>query len=146
VLSAQTILRPQARAHVLLCRRDVALAYGLLGDEDRLRCHRELPLRDAKQYGSLADFMNVTPTGGTQAAHRSLCMVHVAYRLRADGHARAPASSVLDRHAACRGSQYVEDTIQRRLEKPEPGLGAQILHQGTSFGRIHAAHPPCSLS
>ena len=40
--------------------------------------------------------MNVTPAGVTNAANLSLFMVNVAYRLRADVHARDPDYSVLD--------------------------------------------------
>jgi putative transposase len=71
-----------------------------------------LNFRDAKQYWGLEDVMNVTPTGATNAANLSLFMVHVAYRLRADVHSRDSDSSVLDLKADCRGSKYVEETIQ----------------------------------
>ncbi len=70
--------------------------------------------------GAWEDFMNVTPTGGTKAAHLSLFMVNVAYRLRADVHPRDPAYSVLDLKADCRGYKYVEETIKMLPEKPEP--------------------------
>jgi putative transposase len=90
--------------------------------------------------------MNVTPTGVTNAAHLSLCMVHVASCLRADGHPRDPDSSVLDLNADCRGSKYVEETIQMLPEKPAPVLLAKILHQVAGLGRIHAAEPSFSFS
>jgi putative transposase len=76
--------------------------------------------RDAKPYWGLEDFMNVTPTGVTNAAHLSLFMVNVAYRLQADRRQRDPAYSVLDLQADGRGYQYVEETIQMLPEKPEP--------------------------
>ena len=50
--------------------------------------------RDAKQYWGLEDFMNVTPTGVTNAANLSLFMVNVSYRLRADVHPCDPAGGV----------------------------------------------------
>ncbi len=50
----------------------------------------EFSFRDAKQYWGLEDFMNVTPTGVTNAANLSLFMVNVAYRLRTDHHPRDP--------------------------------------------------------
>ena len=78
--------------------------------------------RDATQYWGLEDFMNVTPTGVTNAANLALCMVNVAYRLRTDVRQRAPDYSVLDLQADCRGSKYVEETIKMRPEKPEPVL------------------------
>ena len=42
----------------------------------------------------------------------SLFMVNVAYRLQADGRQRAPAYSVLDLKADCRGHKYVEEMIK----------------------------------
>ncbi len=83
-----------------------------------LRFQIEFNFRDAKQYWGLEDFMNVTPTGVTNAANLSLFMVNVAYRLRADVHARDPDYSVLDLKADCRGYKYVEETIQMLPEKP----------------------------
>ena len=96
VLIAKTNRHPQARAHVVLFSSDLDLAYAPLVDYDGLRFHSALNFRDAKQYWGLEDFMNVTPTGVTNAANLSLCMVHVAYRLRADVHPRDPDDSVLD--------------------------------------------------
>ena len=71
---------------------------------------------------------------------------NVAYRLRADGHPRDPAYSVLDLQADCRGYQYVEETIQMLPEKPEPVLLRQILNKVAGLGRIHASQPSLSLS
>ena len=86
---AKTNLRTQARAHVILCRSDLALAYThswtIIGCASKAS-----NFRDAKQYRGLEDFMNVTPTGVTNAANLALFMVNVAYRLRADLHARDP--------------------------------------------------------
>ena len=82
----------------------------------------EFHFRDAKQSWGLEDCMNVTPIGGTHAAHRSLFMVNVAYRLRADVHLHDPDYSVLDLKADCRGYKYVEETIKMLPEKPEPIL------------------------
>ena len=106
----------------------------------------EFNFRDAKQYWGLEDFMNVTPTGVTNAANLSLFMVNVAYRLRADGHPRDPDYSVLDLKADCRGYKYVEETIQMLPEKPEPVLLAKILTQVAGLGRIHASQPAFSFS
>jgi hypothetical protein len=88
-----------------------------------------LNFRDAKQSWGLEDFMHVTPTGVTNAANLSLFMVNVAYRLRTAVHPPDPDYSVLDLKADCRGSKYVEETIQMLPEKPEPVLFAKILHQ-----------------
>ncbi len=106
----------------------------------------EFHFRDAKQYWGLEDFMTVTPTGVTNAANLSLCMVNVAYCLRTDSHPRDSDSSVLDLKAGCRGYKYVEETLKMLPEKPEPILFAKILNKVTSLGRMHAAQPSFSFS
>ena len=146
VIIAQTNLRTQARAHVVLFSSDLALAYAPLVDYYGLRFQIEFNFRDAKQYWGLEDFMNVTPTGVTNAANLSLFMVNVAYCLRAHDHARDPDYSVLDLKADCRGYKYVEETIQMLPEKPEPILLAKIRNRVASLGRIHAAQPSFSFS
>jgi putative transposase len=146
VIMAKTNLRTQACAHVLLFSSDLELAYASLVDSYRLRFHIELNFRDAKQSWGLEDFMNVTPTGVTNAANLSLFMVNVAYRLRADVHPRDPDYSVLDLKADWRGYKYVEETIKMLPEKPEPVLFAKILNQVAGLGRIHASQPSFSFS
>ena len=146
VLIAKTNLRTHARAHVVLGSSDLALAYTPLVDSYGLRCPIECNFRDAQQYWGLEDFMNVTPTGVTKAAHLALFMVNVAYRLRADVHPRDPDYSVLDLQADWRGSKYVEETIQMLPEKPEPVFLAKILHRVAGLGRIHATQPSFSFS
>ena len=76
----------------------------------------------------------------------SFFMVQVAYRLCTDVRQRAPAYSVLDLKADCRGFKYVEATIHMLPEKPAPILCAKILHQVAGLGRIHAAQPSFSFS
>src|SRR5262249_27556929 len=110
VIIVKTNLRTQARAHVVLFSSDMALAYAPLVDYYGLQFQIEFNFRDAKQYWGLEDFMNITPTGVTNAANLSLFMVNVAYRLRADGHPRDPDYSVLDLKADCRAYKYVEET------------------------------------
>ena len=96
-------------------------AYGnQLKDYYSLRFQIEFNFRDAKQYWGLEDFMNVTETAVTNAAHLSLFMVNVAYRLCTDVRQRAPDYSVLDLKADCRGYKYVEETIKMLPEKPRP--------------------------
>ncbi len=146
VIIAKTNLRTQAHAHVILFSSDLALAYASLVDYYGLRFQIEFNFRDAKQYWGLEDFMNVTPTGVTNAANLSLFMVNVAHCLRADGQLRAPDYSILDLKADCRGYKYVEETIKMLPEKPEPILLAKILHQVASLGRIHTSRPSFSLS
>ena len=130
----------------MLFSSDLALAYAPLVDYYGLRFQIEFNCRDAKQYWGLEDFMNVTPTGVTNAANLSLFMVNVAYRLRRDSHPPHSDYSVLDLKADCRGYKYVEETIKLLPEKPEPILLAKILNQVASLGRIHAAQPSFSFS
>jgi DDE superfamily endonuclease len=146
VIIVKINLRTQARAHVVLFSSALALAYAPLVDYYGLRFQLEFNFRDAKQYWGLEDFMNVTPTGVTNAANLSLFMVNVAYCLRTDGHAREPDYSVLDLKADCRGYKYVEETIKMLPEKPEPVLLAKILNKVAGLGRIHAAQPSASFS
>src|SRR5881397_630850 len=146
VIIAKTNLRTQARAHVVLFSSDLDLAYAPLVDYYSLRFHIEFNFRDAKQYWGLEDFMNVTPTGVTNAANLSLFMVNVAYRLRADVHPHDPDYSVLDLKADYRGYKYVEETIKMLPEKPEPILLRQILNKVAGLGRIHASQPSFSFS
>ena len=146
VIIVKTNLHTQARAHVILFSSDVALAYAPLVDYYGLRFQIEFNFRDAKQYWGLEDFMNVTPTGVTNAANLSLFMVNVAYRLRADVHPRDPDYSVLDLKADWRGYKYVEETIKMLPEKPEPILLAKIRNRVAGLGRIHATQPSCSFS
>jgi putative transposase len=146
VIMVKTHLHTQARAHVILFSSDLALPYALLVDYYRLRFQIEFNFRDAKQHWGLEDFMNVTPTGVTNAANLSLFMVNVAYRLRADVHPCAPDYSVLDLKADCRGYKYVEETIQMLPEKPEPVLLAKILNQVACLGRIHVSQSSFSFS
>jgi len=146
VIIAKTNLCTQARAHVVLFSSDLDLAYAPLVDYYGLRFQIEFNFRDAKQYWGLEDFMNVTPTGVTNAANLSLFMVNVAYRLRADVHPRDPDYSVLDLKADCRGYKYVEETIKMLPEKPEPVLLAKILNQVAGLGRIHVSPPSFSFS
>jgi putative transposase len=146
VIIVKTHLQTQARAHVILFSSDLELDAPLLVDYYGLRFQIEFNFRDAKQYWGLEDFMNVTPTGVTNAANLSLFMVNVAYRLRADGPPRDPDYSVLDLKADCRGYKYVEETIKMLPEKPEPVLFAKILNQVAGLGRIHISQPSFSFS
>ena len=146
VIIAKTNLHTQACAHVVLCSSDVDLAYAPLVDYYGLRFQIEFNFRDAKQYWGLEDFMNVTPTGVTNAVNLSLFMINVAYRLRTDIHQRDPDYSVLDLKADCRGYTYVAETIKMLPEKPEPVLLAKILNQVAGLGRIHAVQSCFSFS
>ena len=146
VIILKTNLRTQAQAHVILFSSDLTLAYASLMDYDGLRFQIACNFRDAKQYWGLEDFMNVTPTGVTNAANLSLFMVNVASPLQAAGRQRDPEYSMLDLKASCRGYKYVEETIQMLPKKPEPVLLDQILHKVYGLGRIHAPQPSFSFS
>jgi hypothetical protein len=76
--------------------------------------------RDAPPSWGLAAGLHVTPRGVTQAAPRSWCLVKVADRLRADGHPRAPDSSVLAWQADGHGDKDVAETRNMLPEKPAP--------------------------
>jgi putative transposase len=146
VIRVKTNLRPQAQAHVILFSSDLTLAYAPLVDYAGLRCQIEFNSRDAKQYWGLEDFMNITPTGVTNAANLSLFMVHVSCRLQADGRQRDPAYSVLDLKADYRGYKFVEETIKMLRDKPAPVLLEQIRHMVACLGRIHPPQASFSFS
>jgi hypothetical protein len=137
VIITKTHLQTQARAHVVLFSSDLTLAYASLVDYYRLRFQIEFNFRDAKQYWGLEDFMNITPTGVTNAANLSLFMVNVAYRLQAEGRQSDPDYSILDLKADCRGYKYVEETIKMLPQKPGPVLLARIRNTVAGLGRIH---------
>jgi hypothetical protein len=139
VVIVKTNLHTQAQAHVILFSSDLTLAYATLVDYYGLRFQIEFNFRDAKQYWGLEDFMNVTPTGVTNAVNLSLFMVNVAYRLQADARQHDPDYSILDLKADCRASKYVEETIKMLPQKPEPVLLARIHNTVAGLGRIHPA-------
>ena len=122
------------------------LSYALLVDYYGLRFQIEFNFRDAKQYWGLEDFMNVTPTGVTNAANLSLFMVNVAYCLQASMRPHDPDYSILDLKADYRGYKYVQETIKMLPEKPEPVLLRQIFHKVAGLGRIHASQPSFCFS
>jgi hypothetical protein len=71
----------------------------------------------------------------------------VSYHLhQANGRQRAPAYSVLDVKADCRGYKYVEEMIKMLPEKPEPVLFAKILAHVASLGRIHVSQSSFSFA
>lgn len=146
VIIVKTNLHTHAQAHVILFSSDLDLAYDTLRDYYSLRFQIEFNFRDAKQYWGLEDFMNITPTGVTNAVNLSLFMVNVAYRLQADVRQHDPDYSILDLKADCRGYTYVEETIKMLPEKPEPVLLGQILHKVAGLGRIHTSPPSFSFS
>jgi putative transposase len=146
VIIVKTNLHTQAKAHVILFSSDLDLPYDTLRDYYSLRFQIEFNFRDAKQYWGLEDFMNITPTGVTNAVNLSLFMVNVAYHLRADMRQHDPDYSILDLKADCRSYKYVEETIKMLPEKPEPVLFGRILHKVAGFGRIHVSQPSFSFS
>jgi putative transposase len=101
----------------------------------------EFNFRDAKPYWGLEDFMNITETAVTNAAHLSLFMVNVSYHCLRDVRHSDPACSLLDLKAWFRAHKYVTETIKMLPEKPEPVLWAQIFTKIAGIGRIHAGQP-----
>jgi putative transposase len=146
VIIVKTNLHTHAKAHVILFSGDLELSYDTLRDYYSLRFQIEFNFRDAKQYWGLEDFMNITPTGVTNAANLSLFMVNVVYRLQADVRQHDPDYSILDLKADCRGYKYVEETIKMLPAKPEPVLLGRILNKVACLGRIHASQPSFSFS
>jgi putative transposase len=144
VLIVKTNLQTHARAHVVLFSSDLELPSNQLKDYYCLRFQIEFNFRDAKHYWGLADFMNVTETAVTKAAHLSLFMVNVSYRFLRAVRQRDPACSLLDLKAWFRADKYVTETIKRLPEKPAPVLLAQIFIKVAGIGRIHAVQPSVS--
>jgi putative transposase len=146
VIIVKTTLHTPAQAHVLLCSSDLTLADASRVDDYGWRCQLECHFRDAPPSWGLEDFMHVTPTGVTKAANLSWFMVHVASRLQADVRPRDPDDRPLDVKADCRGDTYVEETITRLPETPEPVLLGQLLPKVAGLGRIHVSQPSFSVS
>jgi putative transposase len=140
VILVKTNLQTRATAHVVLFSSDLELPYDQLKDYYGLRFQIEFNFRDAKQYWGLEDFMNVTETAVTNAAHLSLFMVNVSYRFLRDFRQSDPACSLLDLKARFCADKYVTETIKMLPEKPEPDLLAQIFNKVAGIGRIHAVH------
>jgi putative transposase len=141
VILVKTNLQTQAWAHVILFSGDRDLTYDKLRDYYCLRFQIEFNFRDAKQYWGLEDFMNVTETAVTNAAHLSLFMVNVSYCLLRDVRQSDPEYSVLDLKAQFRAYKYVTETIKMLPEKLEPVLLMQIFNKVACLGRIHAVQP-----
>jgi putative transposase len=141
VIIVKTNLHTHARAHVVLFSSDLALPYNQLKDSYSLRFQIEFNFRDAKQYWGLEDFMNVTETAVTTAAHLSWFMVNGSYHFLRDVRQRDPACSLLDLNARCRAINYVTETIPMLPEKPEPVLLAQMFTKIAGLGRIQAGQP-----
>lgn len=129
----------QKCGHVILFSSDVTLPAATLIDYYSLRFQIEFTFRDAKQYWGLEDFMNVKGTAVTNAANLALFMVNLAHVLLRDLRQRDAPWSVLDLKAYCRGSAYVRETIKLLPEPPDEHIMAQIVHQVTNLGRIHAS-------
>ena len=141
VIIAKVNRSTQRRAHVILFSSDLTLTYATLIDYYSLRFQIEFTFRDAKQYWGLEDFMNVTPTGVTNAANLSLFMVNLADVLLADLRQTDPQCSVLDLKARCRGCKYMTELIKLLPEPPDEDLMAQLFRRVAQLGRIHPPEP-----
>jgi len=112
VILVKTNLQTHATAHVILFSSDLELPYNQLKDYYGLRFQIEFNFRDAKQYWGLEDFMNITETAVTNAAHLSLFMVNVSYHFLRDVRQSDPVCSLLDLKARFRADKYVTETIK----------------------------------
>jgi putative transposase len=144
VIIVKTNLHTHARAHVVLFSRDLELPYNQLKDYYCLRFQIKFNFRDAKQYWGLEDFMNITETAVTHAAHLSLFMVNVSSHFLRDIRQTDPACSLLDLKARFRADKYVTETIKMLPDKPAPDLLTQIFTKVACFGRIHVVQPSFS--
>ena len=142
VVLVKTNLRTGVQGHALLFSSDLTLPYEQLIEYYSLRFQIEFTVRDAKQYWGLEDFMNITPTGVTNAANLAVFMVNLSTVLLAEVRQTDPTCSILDLKARYRGYKYVAETIKLLPEKPDTDLMEQIFRQVADLGRIHptAAH------
>ncbi|MDQ2807060.1 MAG: transposase [Chloroflexota bacterium] len=135
VILVKTNLLTQAHSQVLLFSSDLALPYEQVIEYYSLRCQIEFTCRDAKQYWGLEDFMQVTETGGTNAANLALFMVSLSAVLLADLRQTDPQCSVLDLKADYRGYKYVAETIKMLPQKPDADLIVQLVRHVGRLGR-----------
>lgn len=142
VILLRTNLATGAWANVILFSSDLDLSYDRLIDYYSLRFQIEFNFRDAKQFWGLEDFMNVTPTGVTNAANLALFMVDVSQVLMCKYRQEDPDFGVLDLKAIYRGYRYVTETIQMLPQKPDEHLVSQLFRKVASLGRIHPAQLP----
>ena len=146
VIIAKTNLKTQARAHVIVFSSDLTLPYATLIAYYSLRFQIEFVFRDAKHYGGLEDFMNVSRVAVTNAANLALFMVNLAAVLLRDLRRTDPHCSVLDLKASCRGYKYVAETLKLLPDRPDERLIAEMFRQVTSLGRIHPADTPLNAA
>jgi putative transposase len=144
VILVKTNWHTHARAPVVLFSSDLELPDNQLKDDYGLRFQIEFNFRDANQDWGLEDFMHVTETAVTNAAHLSWFRVNVSYHCLRDVRQRDPACSLLDLKARFRADTYVTETINMLPEKPEPVLLARIFTTIAGIGRIHAVQPSFS--
>jgi len=145
VIMVKINLKTQARAHVVLLSRDMALRDDTLIDDDSLRFQIECNFRDAKQYWGLEDFMNVKSTAVTNAANLAMFMVNVAHLLLKPFRKAHPQFGILDLKAYCRGHKYVAETLKLLPQKPEPIVIAQIFDHMARLGSVHNPEPALNI-
>jgi putative transposase len=146
VIMLKTNLKTQAQAHVILFTSDMELTYDKIIEYYSLRFQIEFNFRDAKQYWGLADFMNTTERGVTNAVNLSFFMVNLSHRLLRDCHQDSPEFSILDLKAAFRGYKYVEEVMKLLPQKPESEILSKILTKVANLGAIHPIQVPVNSS
>lgn len=141
VMIVKTDLKTGRQAHGVLFSSDLDLAYDQIIDYYSLRFQIEFNFRDAKQYWGLEDFMNVSETAVTNAAHLSLFMVNLSHVLLQAFRQDSPGAGILDLKAHYRSHKYVTETLKLLPEMPEPILITHIFATIARIGRIHGDEP-----
>ena len=142
IVLLRTNLETQAWANVILFSSDLELSHDKLIDHYNLSFQIEFNFKDAKQFWSLEDFMNVTQTAVTNAANLALFMVDVSQVLMCRHRQDDPDFSVLDLKVYYRGYRYVMETIQMIPQQPNDNLVSQLFHKVAALGRIHPVKMP----
>ena len=128
------------------CSRDGTWSAGRLIDADRVRCPRQLHVREATPDGGLEDCMRVPERPVSTRAHLALGMVHVAPALIRPRRTPWPACRVRDLQAGFRGRTDVGETCTVLPERPAARVRAAVGSHMAALGRVHHAVHPASMA
>jgi hypothetical protein len=123
---------------IVLGRTDLSLTAAQITDYYSLRFQIEFNFRDAKQYGGLEDFMNVSPTAVTNAANLAFLMVNLSAVLLTTYRQQQPDFSVFDLEMHFRTRRYLREVIKSLPDPPDPNFIFR-LEQCLSGVRRHSA-------
>ena len=138
----KTHLQTQQKSHIFLLSSDLEVDAETIIASYALRFQIEFNFRDAKQYWGLDDFMNVKQTPVNTAANLSMFLVNATAKLRENLGAAPTDLGVLDIKARYRGLKYLQETLKRLPQKPEPIVIDNIAeHLGTIGETIHYTSP-----